>query len=101
LPAEQALIRELRQTMTAKVGVVRDGAGLKEAVAALQAIGAKARSSALINMTTSALLVASAALNRRESRGGHFRSDYPATNSRLAERTFITLSPPQKSKVSA
>jgi L-aspartate oxidase len=101
LPAEQALIRQLRQTMTAKVGVVRDGAGLKEAVTILQGIGAKAKSSTLINMATSALLVATAALNRRESRGGHFRSDYPQADPRLARRTFITLSPPQNSKVSA
>jgi L-aspartate oxidase len=28
---------------------------------------------------------------RKESRGGHYRSDYPETQARAAKRTFITL----------
>ena len=36
------------------------------------------------------LLVTAAAYQRRESRGGHCRSDYPQTDTR-AQRTFLTL----------
>jgi L-aspartate oxidase len=36
-------------------------------------------------------LVAGAALERTESRGGHYRSDYPVTGS-TPRRTFTTLS---------
>jgi L-aspartate oxidase len=42
------------------------------------------------NMATAALMVTAAALKREESRGGHFRSDFPQTDL-PARRTFITL----------
>ena len=45
----------------------------------------------LRNRTEAALLVAASALRRRESRGGHFRSDFPATDPAQAHRSFITL----------
>jgi L-aspartate oxidase len=40
---------------------------------------------------TAAKLVAAAALARRESRGGHYRSDYPEPDASRAARTFMTL----------
>jgi L-aspartate oxidase len=43
------------------------------------------------NMTATASLIAGAALNRTESRGGHFRSDYPKADPAQAKRTFVTL----------
>ncbi|WP_204306877.1 hypothetical protein, partial [Klebsiella aerogenes] len=46
---------------------------------------------ALRNMATTALIVATAAWSRRESRGGHYRSDYPSENPALAFRTRTTL----------
>jgi L-aspartate oxidase len=42
-------------------------------------------------MATAALLVAAAALRREESRGGHYRSDFPKADPAQAKRTFITL----------
>ena len=42
-------------------------------------------------MTATASLIAAAAFNRTESRGGHFRSDYPKADPAQAKRTFVTL----------
>ncbi|ABE38466.1 L-aspartate oxidase [Rhodopseudomonas palustris BisB5] len=87
-PAQE---RDLRAMMSAKVGVIRDRDGLTEAVRAFAALEADATSTALANMATAALLVATAALARIESRGAHYRSDYPAENPTLAERSMTTL----------
>ena len=85
-------VQTLRQAMTVKVGVIRDGASLR---AALGLIASLERSAApgrhLANMLTSAKLIAAAALARRESRGAHFRSDYPESDPELAQRSFLTL----------
>ena len=45
----------------------------------------------LANMLTTAKLITAAAQEREESRGAHFRSDYPTPNDRLARRSFLTL----------
>jgi L-aspartate oxidase len=35
-------------------------------------------------------LLAAAALRRRESRGAHYRSDFPAADAAAAQRTLVT-----------
>ncbi len=83
---------ELRRAMDAEVGVERDAAGLSRAIAAFAPLAAgNAAGPALRNAATSALLVATAALGREESRGGHFRSDHPAHAPEPAGRQFLTL----------
>ena len=83
-PSRQPLSAdEIRDLMWASVGLFRDRDGLSRAVAALDAAaasphpptaeGARQRSLALVGR-----LIAGAALRREESRGGHYRSDYPA-----------------------
>ena len=42
-------------------------------------------------MATTALLVAASAVSRRESRGAHYRADYPTESEALARRTMTTL----------
>jgi L-aspartate oxidase len=81
----------LRRTMDAEVGVERDAAGLTRAICAFAPLVAgQGATAALRNAATTALLVATAALGREESRGGHFRSDHPAT-APCARRHFLTL----------
>jgi L-aspartate oxidase len=90
-PLNPAQETELRQLMSSTVGVIRDGDRLTAAVRRLAEIEAYAGSAALLNMATAALLVATSAWVRIESRGAHFRSDYPVDNPMLADRTMTTL----------
>jgi len=86
--SEQAL----RQLMAAHVGVIRNGNGLAQALAQITRIEQSSRANpALHNMAVAALLIAAAAWHRRESRGAHFRSDYPHADPNQAHRTFLTL----------
>jgi L-aspartate oxidase len=82
---------DLRAMMTSHVGVSRDGDRLGQAVRAFAKLERNDASIALRNMASSALLVASAAWSRRESRGAHDRSDHPAETPALAHRTMTTL----------
>jgi L-aspartate oxidase len=68
-------LAELRGRMSAQAGVVRNGEGLGELLAWI-ARQARLHGEALPLVT--ARLIAQGALERRESRGGHFRSDYSA-----------------------
>lgn len=86
-----AVVKRLRAIMSAHVGVVREDDGLTDVVHHLAALEREAASIPLRNMAISALLVAASAWRRRESRGGHFRSDHPADVPALAQRTMTTL----------
>jgi L-aspartate oxidase len=75
---------ETQQLMWSNVGIVRDAERLSEAVrrlrnilAALPAPDNRPRAEAR-NMAESGLAIAWSAQARLESRGGHYRSDYPA-----------------------
>lgn len=71
---------EVKRIMWDKVGIVRSEEGLKEALEALSEIAARPLNTRSWNFVTLARLVAEAALARRESRGAHYRSDYPQTD---------------------
>ena len=88
---DAAAVARLRQLMTDHVGVLRDAAGLRLALAGIAAIEAGAASDTLRNMTATATLIAAAALLREESRGAHFRTDFPQSNPALAQRSHLTL----------
>ncbi|CDX35959.1 L-aspartate oxidase [Mesorhizobium sp. SOD10] len=65
----------IRQLVSNALGIIRTGKGLRDAIAALlpTAVGETAAADpALVSM-----LIAIAALRREESRGSHYRSDFP------------------------
>jgi L-aspartate oxidase len=81
-----AALQMLRQAMSHDAGVIRDADGLSRLVVVLDALEAAHGAAPTL---IAAQLIARAALARQESRGGHFRADFPATA--LPERTFVTL----------
>ncbi len=87
-----AAVIRLREIMTTLVGVVRNASGLRSALRALKTIEREnPGDTVLANMVLTARLITAAALDRQESRGGHYRSDYPKTSGNRANRTFMTL----------
>ncbi|WP_170763476.1 L-aspartate oxidase [Ruegeria lacuscaerulensis] len=89
---EQA-VTTLRRTMTANVGVVRDGAGLRRALTDIAALEASHADNEIFrNMTATATLIAAAALIREESRGAHYRSDFPDPIPGPGQRSALLLS---------
>ncbi|MGJ8597342.1 L-aspartate oxidase [Sulfitobacter sp.] len=92
-PLDPEAVSQLRQTMTAHVGVVRDATGLKAALRKIAALEAANKANvSFLNMTATATLIAVSALNREESRGAHCRSDFPDTFSGDGQRSKLTLS---------
>lgn len=79
----ELFIREIQQLMWNKVGIVRSRQSLTEAIQRLQAAGQQLppqtsrRNCEAGNIHTAALLIARSALARLESRGAHYRTDYP------------------------
>jgi L-aspartate oxidase len=87
---ESARLAGLQETMTAKVGVVRSAQSLREALAFIEdTAGAAARLSPLANMVEAARLMAVCAYYRQESRGGHYREDFPVPSGEV-RRSMIT-----------
>lgn len=83
----ETALADLRAAMTAHCGVVRDAEGLTGLLALIDRLEARHGPAAAL---VAARLIAQAALERRESRGGHYRSDYPWTSER-AEHTRVRL----------
>jgi L-aspartate oxidase len=88
-------LANLQSLMWEKVGIVRDGAGLAEAALTLSMWERSAPtpsdrpSHELNNLLTTGRLVTEAALIRQESRGAHYRTDFP--NPSDAWRRHITF----------
>lgn len=90
-------LQELRRAMTHDAGVVRDAEGLTRLVQTVETMKARHGEGPIL---TAAGLVAEAALARRESRGAHFRTDFPLSAD-PPTRTFLTHPGQQALKVAA
>jgi len=99
---DQDAVAALRHMMWDSVGVVRDGAGLASAASMLDGLhpglesGPTAR-----NLATVAGVIIAAATTRTESRGGHFRTDYPDTDPRWKRHTEHEPSPSPSTEIHA
>ena len=99
---------ESRTLMTEKVGVFRTEVGLTEAVEALKSLKKRAANTILSckslrmnpelilrweldNLLSISLVTAVCALNRRESRGGHARKDFPERKDDFNYHTLATM----------
>jgi L-aspartate oxidase len=83
---EPAIVRPLQQLMSASAGVLRSGTGLAAAVAGLAELGrqqcdkpdAEAWQATNLHLVASALV--QSALAREETRGSHWRDDFPVSS---------------------
>ncbi len=77
--AAQVAADSIRQVMWDYCGIDRSAKGLREGLEKLTGIEARLPVGATeeMNMVQTSLLIADAALLRKESRGGHYRSDFP------------------------
>ena len=90
---ENQAMSDLRNVMYANVGLIRNEFGLREALSRIEDLEAAFphAGNELRNLLVVGRLIAQAALARKESRGSHYRSDYPATDDALAKRSFTHL----------
>jgi L-aspartate oxidase len=97
-PADgQKVVEEARALMWSKVAIIRDGKHLSEAVKRLAELSlpeppeASRQAHEAGNILTVARLIARCALAREESRGAHYRSDFPLKNEAKPPRhSYIT-----------
>jgi L-aspartate oxidase len=95
-----ATLEKIREVMWHEVGIMRSGKELMDAVKQLEAIElpksekTSRATHELRNLHTLSLLMARSALAREESRGSHYRSDFPYRN----DEDFSKHSAVQKSK---
>jgi L-aspartate oxidase len=97
---EPAIVRPLQQLMSASAGVLRSGTGLTEAAAGLAELGrqlcekpdADAWQATNLHLIASALV--QSALARQETRGSHWRDDFPASSEAWRGHLVCSLSGP-------
>jgi L-aspartate oxidase len=92
VPAQAQAVAALRHVMTDLVGVRRTGVGLHQALAQIAELEqTQPDAPDFQNMCATATLIAASALLRTESRGAHWRDDYPDANPDKAHRSYLTL----------
>ena len=82
------LAGEIQRIAWERCGIARSGDRLLEAVEQLEALAPELPEER--NMRQVALLIARCALERKESRGAHFRTDYPETRDAFARHSVIS-----------
>jgi L-aspartate oxidase len=96
-PVDADIVTCLRHTMQHQVGVVRDAVGLADALATIDRLTTAANATGVMtlrlrNLLLLGRLIATAALRRPESRGAHFRADFPLLDPAWAWRQRLRLS---------
>jgi L-aspartate oxidase len=83
---------QLRQLLWDEVGLVRTGEGLRRALEGIEAIERRTPAAAgeLRSLLTVGRLIARAALARPESRGAHFRADFPRAEAGWRRRLVLS-----------
>jgi len=82
----EKLVAEVRSILWEKVGIIRQGKSLREVLAQLDSLNLALPAEPLRpdyearNILEVARLIAASALAREESRGGHYREDFPLKN---------------------
>ena len=80
-PAAPALIRQISEILLGAMGIVRKEAALKQALSRLDALHAEYLRGEYRILLARAMLLS--ALERRESRGAHYREDFPEKDEAL------------------
>jgi L-aspartate oxidase len=75
-----AVKKRVKRIMWERVGILRDKGSLQRALREFEQIEQANLGTSSRNFVTLAKLIATAALFREESRGGHFRTDFPERN---------------------
>ncbi|MCA1638088.1 MAG: L-aspartate oxidase, partial [Acidobacteria bacterium] len=75
-----AVKKRVKRVMWERVGILRDKDSLKRALREFEQISQANLGTSSRNFVTLAKLIATVALWREESRGGHFRTDFPERN---------------------
>jgi L-aspartate oxidase len=86
-----AVKKRVKRIMWERVGILRDSASLERALAELEQIAAGRIDRASRNFVHLAILVARGAKWREESRGGHYRTDFPAQNGAFRVHSIQSL----------
>ncbi len=86
-----AVKKRVKRLMWERVGILRDRESLQRAIREFEQIAKSNLSTSSNNFVTLALLVAKAALWREESRGGHFRNDFPEREKRFETHSVQKL----------
>jgi L-aspartate oxidase len=93
----EEFIRAVRDLAWKNIGIVRSGSGLREAIEQLERwrtclpAMTKRRHCEANNVFQTALLIARSALARQESRGAHYRVDYPSHNDHRFRKHSVVL----------
>jgi succinate dehydrogenase / fumarate reductase flavoprotein subunit len=101
--------QDLQETMQSLVGIIRTGSELEEALGKLEVLEERANqvsvsgglrynpgwnlTTDLPSMLTVSRCTAMGALNRKESRGGHTRNDYPKPEAEMGTVNFVERIP--------
>jgi L-aspartate oxidase len=92
-PFDTSALATLRETMSRDFGVVRCREGMLSGLETLNRLHdvSLSRNRRFANMLATARLIAAAAIVRQESRGAHFRTDFPHESKEFSRRSFLTF----------